>query len=393
MRTKGKFFVAVIIMCFAYTPTVNAQNWYKGNLHTHSLWSDGDDYPEMVTEWYKTHGYNFIGLSEHNKIQEGSNWILVNSDVGKKAYNKYLNRFGSLVDYVHWSNDLRVRLKTLEEYRGLFEEKGKFMIFQNEEITSNLNSHPLHMVATNIKYVIEGQYGKSNTEIIQKTVNQANEQRKETGWKTIVQLNHPNFGYAVTAADIMPVKNLRFFEVHNGAPATHNYGNAVNDSTEVIWDKVNLHFYKEGRPLLYGNGVDDTHNYHEMNPGLNNPGRAWIMVYAAELTPSAIIDAMESGRYYASTGVVLEGLSFSNKKISLRVKQEDGVTYKIQFIGVRKGKERSEILKEVAGAEAEYVLGSDDLFVRAKIISSKLKENVSAVGDVETAWTQPVARR
>jgi len=393
MRIKRKFFAAAIMMSFACTSAVHAQHWYKGNLHTHSLWSDGDDYPEMITEWYKTHGYNFIGLSEHNKIQEGSNWILVNSDVGKKAYNKYLNRFGSLVDYTHWSNDLRVRLKTLEEYRGLFEEKGKFMILQNEEITSNLNSHPLHMVATNIKYVIEGQYGKTNAEIIQKTVNQVNEQRKETGRKTIVQLNHPNFGYAVTAADIMPVKNLRFFEVHNGAPATHNYGNAVNDSTEVIWDKVNLHFYKEGRPLLYGNGVDDTHNYHEMNPGLNNPGRAWIMVYAAELTPSAIVDAMESGRYYASTGVVLEELSFSNKKISLRVKPEDGVTYKIQFIGVRKGKERSEILKEVAGAEAEYVLGSDDLFVRAKIISSKLKENVSAIGDVETAWTQPVTRR
>jgi hypothetical protein len=50
-------------------------------------------------------------------------------------------------------------------------------------------------------------------------------------------------------------------------------------------------------------------------------------------------------------------------------------------------------LKEVAGAEAEYVLGGDDLFVRAKIISSKLKENVSAIGDVETAWTQPVTRK
>ena len=22
--------------------------WWKGNLHTHSLWSDGDDYPETI---------------------------------------------------------------------------------------------------------------------------------------------------------------------------------------------------------------------------------------------------------------------------------------------------------------------------------------------------------
>lgn len=27
--------------------------WYKGNLHTHTLWSDGDDFPEMVADWYR----------------------------------------------------------------------------------------------------------------------------------------------------------------------------------------------------------------------------------------------------------------------------------------------------------------------------------------------------
>ena len=32
---------------------VNETKWHKGNLHTHSLWSDGDDYPEMIADWYK----------------------------------------------------------------------------------------------------------------------------------------------------------------------------------------------------------------------------------------------------------------------------------------------------------------------------------------------------
>ena len=34
--------------------------WWKGNLHDHTLWSDGDDYPEMVAAWYKDHGYHFL---------------------------------------------------------------------------------------------------------------------------------------------------------------------------------------------------------------------------------------------------------------------------------------------------------------------------------------------
>jgi ABC-type glycerol-3-phosphate transport system substrate-binding protein len=31
----------------------SALRWFKGNLHTHSLWSDGDDYPEMIADWFK----------------------------------------------------------------------------------------------------------------------------------------------------------------------------------------------------------------------------------------------------------------------------------------------------------------------------------------------------
>lgn len=48
-------------------PEVTAR-WWKGNLHTHSLWSDGDDYPEMILDWYKAHGYHFAALSDHNTL-------------------------------------------------------------------------------------------------------------------------------------------------------------------------------------------------------------------------------------------------------------------------------------------------------------------------------------
>ena len=36
--------------------------FWKGNLHTHSFWSDGDDFPEMIADWYKRHGYHFLAL-------------------------------------------------------------------------------------------------------------------------------------------------------------------------------------------------------------------------------------------------------------------------------------------------------------------------------------------
>ena len=53
-------------------PVANAVPAYvKGNLHTHSLWSDGDDFPEMIADWYKAHGYQFLALTDHNVIAEG----------------------------------------------------------------------------------------------------------------------------------------------------------------------------------------------------------------------------------------------------------------------------------------------------------------------------------
>ncbi len=51
--------------------------WLKGNTHTHSLWSDGNDFPEMIADWYKERGYNFLVLSDHNTLSRGERWMSV----------------------------------------------------------------------------------------------------------------------------------------------------------------------------------------------------------------------------------------------------------------------------------------------------------------------------
>src|SRR5690606_12207599 len=49
--------------------------WWKGNLHTHTFWSDGNDFPEMTAEWYRRRGYNFLALSDHNVLSQGQRWM------------------------------------------------------------------------------------------------------------------------------------------------------------------------------------------------------------------------------------------------------------------------------------------------------------------------------
>jgi hypothetical protein len=92
---------------------------------------------------------------------------------------------------------------------------------------------------------------------------------------------------------------------------------------------------------------------------------------------------------------------------------EPGVTFTTQFIGSRRGVDlKSEavrdedgrelrvtrrysdqvgaVLAEVKGNLATYALKGDEIYVRAKVISSKLQENPYAAGDFETAWVQPL---
>src|SRR5690606_33248974 len=47
-------------------PAGDGAYWWKGNLHTHTLWSDADQFPEVSADWYHSHGYHFLQLSDHN---------------------------------------------------------------------------------------------------------------------------------------------------------------------------------------------------------------------------------------------------------------------------------------------------------------------------------------
>jgi len=373
------------------------KQWYKGNLHTHSYWSDGDDYPEMIMDWYKSNDYDFVVLSDHNTLAEGEKWKLIpKSPSHEKGFEKYVKKYGDQVIYREDSvGRIEVKLKTLAEYAPLFEKKGEFLIIQSQELTENFEKKPLHMNVTNIQKLIPAEGGNSVPEILQNGLNRVKAQRDSTGVPMFLHINHPNFIWAITPEDIMALDGERFFEVYNGHPMVNNYGDSLRPSMEVLWDKVQVAYLTDGKPLLYGLAVDDAHNYHVFDQVSSNPGRGWVMVLAEDLSPSSLIEAMEKGDFYSSTGVTLSAIDFDGESLSVNVEPEEGITYTIQFFGTKKSNPTSTgvLLKEGQGLSSSYTLKNDDMYVRAKIISSKLKENPYQIGDMEVAWTQPVLKK
>ncbi|MBV8881552.1 MAG: hypothetical protein JO332_16415 [Planctomycetaceae bacterium] len=386
------------------TPSASGpKRWFKGNTHTHSLWSDGDAAPEHIADWYKSHGYDFLVLSDHNILLEGEKWMKLGAakkEVLPQHVDDLVRRFGaSAVDLREKAGAREMRLHTLTELRKQFEEPDRFVFIQGEEISDKFVEkvgeksveHPIHHGSFNHIHLIAPPGGKSVRDVLERTIAAVEAEAKKSGRPTLVHLNHPNFGpWGVSPDDLAYVLAERYFEVYNGHRGVHNYGDAEHLSTEQIWDHVlTLRLTKLGGPPLYAFATDDAHQYHK-DQAVANPGRGWVMVHAAALDADALTEAMQRGDFYATSGVVLDGIVSTKESFTVRIAPAPGITYTTKFIGTRQGGPVGEVLQSSEGASATYLFKGDEVYVRATVVSTAPHPNGYEKTDVQTAWVQPV---
>ncbi len=285
--------------------------WLKGNLHTHTNQSDGDSSPDAVAKWYADRGYDFLVITDHDKV---------------------------------------TRL-----------ENAPLLLIPGEEITDRLDKKPLHVNAIGIEEVIAPQRGTSIVEVLQRNVDAA---VKQSG---IALINHPNFGWAFGADELLRVEHFTLLEIASG----HQFVNSLGPpSVESMWDRL----LTNGR-RVWGVAVDDMHHLNDPLAAESvPPGRAWVIVRAEKRDPASILDALRRGDFYASNGPELEEYTASNKSLSVRVRERYGARYRIQFIG--KG---GRVLQESEGLTATYTVRGSEQYIRAKVLDS----NGGA------AWLQP----
>lgn len=378
--------------------------WFKGNIHTHSLWSDGDDFPEMVADWYKRNGYDFLSLTDHNILSRGAKWVRLTPKTAE-ALEKCKERFGEDWPATRGEGDkMAVRLRTLDELRKLLEEPGKFLLIEGQEVTTTV-----HLNVLNVDRVVKPQKGVDAVETTRLNVQAALDLEQAAGRPAYVQFNHPSFAAAgATAEQLAAVAELAAVEVANFHPAC--------GAVERDWDIANSLRLNRGLLPLFGSAGDDAHNFHEDSPDRSNPGRGFVMVRSAELSADAIAAALKRGDFYASCGVILSRLDFDAKDATLHieVKAEPGVEYTIEFIGTLDdadlapkpgpdgappppGRRRTyspdigKVLRRIQGASGSYKLTGRELYVRAAVRSNKPLANPSRNPPrTQEAYTQPV---
>ena len=158
--------------------------------------------------------------------------------------------------------------------------------------------------------------------------------------------------------------------------------------TEAMWDFVLAHRIEHGQPLMFVTAVDDAHNHVGDHPF--SAGHGWVMVRARSLDNDELIRALNAGNFYATRGPLLSEIRYGAKEMAIDIEPADGVTFRTEFVGQRKGGAPGEIFAAADGLNPSYTVKGDELYLRAKVTSSKLRSTPDGKpAYYEMAWTQP----
>ena len=289
--------------------------WFKGNTHAHTTGSDGDSPPEVVASWYKSHGYHFLVLSDHNVFTDPAT-------------------LSGLVD-------------------------STFLLIGGEEVTSQFQLRPIHVNGLALTRLVAPRTDSTLAGTIQANVNAV---REAAG---VPHINHPNFRWAFGLTELLRVRNDSLLEIYNGHPQVHNEGGDGIPGMEAVWDAL----LSAGK-RIYGIAVDDAHHFQgEFTRSRANPGRGWIAIAAPRLEAAGLMRSLERGLFYASSGVVLDSVTVTESELEIRIRPEADFRYTTTFIG-----DGGRVLARVGGLSPRFSLrgpGTRDVtYVRARVEDS-----------------------
>ena len=323
-----------------------AERWFRGNTHAHTSNSDGDSPPDSVARWYRDAGYDFLFITDHEKVTDPAP----------------LNaRYGA---------------------------PGRFLLIAGEEVTQLVadTTHPdsrrqAHVNALGISRLVTriGERGIAQGMSIADTYARNIADIRAAGG--IAQVNHPNFRWSVRLDDLEAIPDSTLFEIWNAHTGVNNLGGVdasgrVAPSAEALWDSL----LTRGK-VVFAVADDDSHSFRASDAdsyALTRPGRAWIMVRADTLSEPAILGAIRRGDFYASTGVTLSDLAVTDRAITLTVSPVYDSRYTIEFLG-----SGGRVLATVHDRRASYTIRGDEGYVRARVSDSNGRK----------AWTQATRMR
>jgi hypothetical protein len=318
--------------------------WLKGSAHVHARASGDSSEPNAkVIEWYEQHHYDFVVLTDHNRVSE-----------------------------LEPANDTRGQITLRDPHRGL-------IVFSGIELTHNpIGCLPVGDRSRNCRIHVNliGPTARPGGRIewaerhsharLDMYHAAAMAQAKLGG---LAQINHPQWLWGMTPELLAELsrRGMRLVEIANSAFTKWNAGDATHLSTEALWDAA----LARGA-TVWGTASDDAHDY--TGHGKWPPGGGWIVVHARR-EPRAILEALWAGHFYSSNGVVLDHAEVEGSDLVVAVDPAQPGRYTIDFI------ENGRRVATIAGKVA-----------RRPVPAAGYLRAVVTRDDGKRAWVQPARR-
>ncbi|HEU4732460.1 MAG TPA: hypothetical protein VFT22_31410 [Kofleriaceae bacterium] len=318
--------------------------WLKGSTHVHARASGDSSEPnQSVISWYEQHHYDFIVLTDHNRVSELEPGASTRGQVTLRDPSHGLIVFSGIelthnpvgcVPVGDRSRNCRIHVNLL----GPTARPGGRIEWAERHSHLRLDMYRAAGMA-------------------------------QTKLGGIAQINHPQWLWGMTPDLLVELshRGMRLVEIANAAFSKWNAGDAAHLSTEALWDAA----LAQGA-TLWGTASDDAHDY--TGHGKYPPGGGWVVVRARR-EPRAILDALAAGRFYSSNGVVLERADVEAGELVVAVDPAQAGRYTIEFI------ENGRRVGTIAGRVGRRALPPSG-YLRAVVTRD----------DARRAWVQPVRR-
>ena len=265
------------------------KNYYKVNLHCHSRLSDGRATPETIKEEYKKRGYSAVAFTDHEHLINSKN---LSDDEFIALTGVELGISGEKVDKdspLPSSKQLHINLFAKDpdcDTTPFYSEKHDWYKFDD------------------VRHLVKPICPMERAHTSEK-INELVKKAHELGF--LVSYNHPNWSLE-TAADYLGYEGFDFVEVHNTGCVKVGH-----PDDEYVFDNM----MKAGK-RIHCVATDDNHNAYGFDEPKTDSFGGWVMVAADKLGYKELIESLEAGDFYASTGPEIHS-------ISLDVVNEEGV--------------------------------------------------------------------
>lgn len=311
-------------------------NWYKGNLHTHTILSDGKATAEQIATLYRKTGYHFLAITDHNVFQA----------YPQISDERFLMLAGTELTPGFDRRD-RELMKAMEVYqKGEFEFREAGLSLR-QRIDALCSPHVIAVSRRKTEAFWEAEIGRLTG--IQTMIDYA----AERDCLSIVA--HP----AWSKLDPQTLLSLH----GHAAVEIYNHTSSPWEESSVQWDLA-----LDRGVRTFGIACDDTHA----------PGDAcggYLMVKSASLTYDAIIEAVENGDYYSSCGPVIENFYFEDGYVGICCSEAK----EIRFLTDNRFGRTYRAEKSAFLTHCTHRLLGNERYVRVEIVDTEGRK----------AWTNP----